>query len=99
MYIRHALPDLFSGQPLIITGRYTSAAKGTIRLQGTRAGEPYLARDPGHVPDRFEMTPTRRILGTQEIDELNVTGLVWPQNGNMKPGSEKKSHNLVSTIV
>jgi Ca-activated chloride channel family protein len=33
------LPDLFSGKPLVVTGRYSASATGTIRLQGTQAGE------------------------------------------------------------
>ena len=28
MFIRKRLPDLFSGKPLVITGRYTAAANG-----------------------------------------------------------------------
>ncbi len=34
------LPDLFSGKPLVITGRYTQPASGKVRLKGTRAGGP-----------------------------------------------------------
>lgn len=33
--------DLFSAKPVIVTGRYNRAAKGTIRLKGMRAGQPF----------------------------------------------------------
>jgi Ca-activated chloride channel homolog len=35
------LTDLFSAKPVILHGRYTSAATGTIRLRGKVAGQPY----------------------------------------------------------
>ena len=34
------IPDLFSAKPLVLTGRYSGAAKGTIRLHGKLAGAP-----------------------------------------------------------
>jgi Ca-activated chloride channel family protein len=40
------LPDLFSGQPLIVTGRYTQPASGSVRLRGTRAGGPFSREIP-----------------------------------------------------
>ncbi len=40
------LPDLFSGHPLIISGRYTVPAQGTVTLRGTRAGVPFVRRIP-----------------------------------------------------
>ena len=33
--------DLFTAKPVIVTGRYNRAAKGTIRLKGMRAGQPF----------------------------------------------------------
>jgi Ca-activated chloride channel homolog len=38
------VPDLFAAKPLVITGKYTGAARGTVRLTGTIAGKPF-ARD------------------------------------------------------
>lgn len=40
------LPDLFSGKPLVLTGRYTTAWKGTIQLRGKRAGEDFVRDIP-----------------------------------------------------
>lgn len=35
------IPDLFAARPLIVHGRFTSAARGVIRLAGKQAGRPY----------------------------------------------------------
>ncbi len=37
----NAIPDLFSAQPLIIKGRYTSGGKGVITLRGRTADGPF----------------------------------------------------------
>ncbi|MGH9936791.1 MAG: VIT domain-containing protein [Blastocatellia bacterium] len=36
------LPDLFSAKPLILTGRYTAASRGVIRLRGKLAGQNFV---------------------------------------------------------
>src|SRR3954468_12699973 len=33
--------DLFTAKPVIVTGRYNRAARGTIKLKGMRAGQPF----------------------------------------------------------
>jgi Ca-activated chloride channel family protein len=38
--IPQRIPDLFSAKPVVVTGRYSAPAKGTIRLRGTLAGAP-----------------------------------------------------------
>ncbi len=35
------IPDLFSAKPVVISGRYAGAARGTIRLRGKVAGRPF----------------------------------------------------------
>ncbi|MCI0403246.1 MAG: VIT and VWA domain-containing protein [Acidobacteria bacterium] len=34
------VPDVFSAKPVIVTGRYTGPARGTLRLRGRAAGQP-----------------------------------------------------------
>ena len=36
------LPDLFSGKPLVVSGRYLAPVSGNIRLKGKRAGEEFV---------------------------------------------------------
>jgi len=80
------LPDLFSGQPVIITGRYTQAASGTVRLKGTRAGGPF-SRD---IPVTFSggTPPFEALAGfwaRRRIDDLMSQDWLGLQQGTMKP--------------
>jgi Ca-activated chloride channel family protein len=80
------MPDLFSGQPLIITGRYTKPATGTVHLKGTRAGGGF-SRD---IPVTFSAStpPFDALAGfwaRRRIDELMSQDWLGMQNGGMKP--------------
>jgi Ca-activated chloride channel family protein len=80
------IPDLFSGQPLVITGRYTGSAHGTIRLRGTRAGEAFvrdIAVDFGsHAPADGLIA---NFWARRKIDDLMSQDWSGAQRGNMKP--------------
>jgi Ca-activated chloride channel homolog len=80
------LPDLFSGQPVIISGRYTQPASGTVRLKGTRAGGAF-SRD---IPVTFSAgTPPFEALAgfwaRRRIDDLMSQDWLGLQQGTMKP--------------
>ena len=80
------LPDLFSGQPVIISGRYTQPATGTIRLKGTRAGGAF-SRD---IPVTFSAStpPFEALAGfwaRRRIDDLMSQDWLGIQRGAMKP--------------
>ena len=80
------LPDLFSGQPVIITGRYTQPASGTVRLKGTRAG----GRFSREIPVTFSAgTPPFGALAgfwaRRRIDDLMSLDWLGLQQGTMKP--------------
>ncbi len=80
------LPDLFSGKPLVVSGRYTSAASGTIRIRGKRAGEDFSREVPVTLTGN---TGTDRTLASfwarRKIDALMSQDLPGLQSGNMKP--------------
>jgi Ca-activated chloride channel family protein len=40
------IPDLYASRPIMVTGRYTAAGQGVIRLVAKRAGEPYTREIP-----------------------------------------------------
>jgi Ca-activated chloride channel family protein len=89
------LPDLFSGQPVIITGRYTQAASGTVRLQGTRAGGPF-GRD---IPVAFSATaPSFDALAgfwaRRRIDDLMSQDWLGIERGTVKPELEEQITRL-----
>jgi Ca-activated chloride channel homolog len=80
------LPDLFSGQPLVITGRYTQPASGKVHLKGTRAGGPFT-RD---IPVAFSSStpPFDALAGfwaRRRIDNLMSQDWLGLQQGTMKP--------------
>jgi len=89
------LPDLFSGQPLIITGRYTGPAQGTIQLRGTRAGQAFV-RD---IPVNFSsQVSSQGVMGTfwarRKIDDLMSQDWSGAQQGQMKAGLQEQITQL-----
>ncbi|MDZ4802062.1 MAG: VIT domain-containing protein [Bryobacteraceae bacterium] len=44
------IADLFAAKPVVVTGKYSRAAKGVIRLQGRMAGKAYSAEIPVELP-------------------------------------------------
>ncbi len=71
-----ALSDLFSAKPVILKGRYTKPASGTIRLKGKVAGQEYVREIDVNFP---ENQPENDVLATlwarQRIDELSSKAL------------------------
>ena len=70
------IPDLFGAKPVIVTGRYTSGGKGTIRLKGKMAGQDFVREIPVELPD---VEKDHDALGTlwarQKIDDLTATAV------------------------
>jgi Ca-activated chloride channel family protein len=80
------LPDLFSGQPLVISGRYTHSASGTVHLKGTRAGGPF-SRDIA-VTFSSSTPPFDALAGywaRRRIDDLMSQDWLGIQRGAMDP--------------
>lgn len=46
------IPDLFAGQPLVISGRYRKPGTGTLIVEGKIAGEPVTFREVLRLPER-----------------------------------------------
>jgi len=89
------LPDLFSGQPLILTGRYTQAASGKVRLKGTRAGGQFV-RD---IPVTFSTStqPFDALAGfwaRSRINDLMSQDWLGMQQGSMKPALQEQITQL-----
>ena len=45
------IPDLFSAKPVILSGRYSSGAEGTIRLKGKMAGQEFVREIRVKLPE------------------------------------------------
>jgi Ca-activated chloride channel homolog len=67
------LPDLFSAKPVIVNGRYSNGASGTIRLKGKIAGQEYSRDIAVNLPDT---EPANEVLATlwarKRIDQLTT---------------------------
>jgi Ca-activated chloride channel family protein len=65
------IPDLFSAKPVVLSGRYTSSAEGTIRLKGKMAGQEFVREIPVKLP---ATEPEHDVLATlwarRKIDDL-----------------------------
>ncbi len=80
------IPDLFSGRPLVLTGRYTAGAKGVIRLKGKRAGGDFTREIPVNLSaDEHSHDALPSFWARQRIDELMSQDWAGLQSGNVKP--------------
>ncbi len=87
--------DLFSARPVIITGRYTAPAQGTIRLKGKRAGDPYSREIPVSFPAVQSDNPVVASLWAREkIDDLMSQDWSGAQQGNMRKDLQEQVTNI-----
>lgn len=64
--------DLFSAKPVIIHGRYTKAASGTIKLKGKVAGQDYVREIAVNLPENDAANDVLSTLWARtRIDELS----------------------------
>ena len=65
------IPDLFSAQPLVLTGKYKHPGKGTITVTGKIAGRPYSQKVPLTLPSRqVEHASLSSLWARTVIDDL-----------------------------
>lgn len=85
------LGDLFSAKPVIVNGRYKSAASGTVKLRGNLAGQPYEREIALNLPDA---DPANDVLTTlwarKRVDELSSEAL--------KPEKATEVNKLISAL-
>ena len=89
------LPDLFDGRPLVVTGRYTSPATGSIRLKGKQAGEDFVRDIP--VALSANVGSSSMLAGfwaRRRIDDLMSQDWNGAQSGNMKPEVQREITQL-----
>jgi Ca-activated chloride channel family protein len=80
------VPDLFGAKPVVLTGRYTAAGRGTIRLKGKMAGRDFVREIP---VDFSDSQPQHDVLSTlwarNRIEDLLSQDFAGAQRGDMKP--------------
>jgi Ca-activated chloride channel homolog len=80
------IPDLFSVKPLILTGRYTSAARGVIRLRGNLAGQNFVKEIPVELPEsQTEHDSMATLWARTRIDDLMSQDYAGIQNDDPQP--------------
>jgi Ca-activated chloride channel homolog len=89
------IPDLFTGKPLVVSGRYTAPADGSIVVHGRRAGEDFTRVIPVHLNSS---STAGNMLGSfwarRKIDDLMSQDWAGLQTGTAKPEVQKEITHL-----
>ena len=89
------VPDLFAAKPLVLTGRYSRSAKGTIRLKGKMAGQDFVREVAVDLPEsqtEHNVLPT--LWARQRIEDLMGQDYAGAQIGRVKPELKETITNL-----
>jgi len=87
--------DLFSGRPVVVTGRFTRSAKGVVTLKGKRAGDPYTKQINVAFPDNDSNNSLLASLWARaRVEHLMSQDLAGAQQQQMKPALEKEITQL-----
>src|SRR5262245_3086096 len=79
------LPDLFSAKPIVVSGRYTSGARGVIKLKGQTAGRDFTRDVAIELPDRQPRHDALSSLWARtRIDDLMSQDYNGIQNGTTR---------------
>jgi Ca-activated chloride channel family protein len=80
------IPDLFGAKPVILTGRYSSAARGTIRLKGKIAGNDFTREISVELPETMAANDVLAPLWARaRIDSLMAQDYAGVQRGTPRP--------------
>ena len=79
------IPDLFGAKPLVLTGRFTSAGRGTIRLKGKMGGSDFEREIPVELPETMALHDVLAPLWARaRVDNLMNQGFAGAQSGGMR---------------
>jgi len=80
------IPDLFGAKPVILTGRYTGAGHGVIRLKGKMSGREFVREIPVDFPEaEAQHNVLSSLWARRRIDDLMGQDYGGAQRGEMKP--------------
>ena len=84
VYPRH-IHDLFSGRPVVVTGRYTAPAQGAVRLLARRAGDFYSREIPVSLPaQENQNNAVASLWARDKIDDLMSQDWAGVQQGTLR---------------
>lgn len=79
------IPDLFSAKPVVLTGRFTTPARGNIRLKGKVAGNDFTREVAVEFPETMASHDVLASLWARaRIDNLMGQDYAGAQAGNMQ---------------
>jgi Ca-activated chloride channel family protein len=79
------IPDLFGAKPLILTGRFTAAGRGTIRLKGKMGASDFVREIPVELPETMALHDVLAPLWARaRVDNLMNQDYAGAQSGNMR---------------
>ncbi len=80
------IPDLFSAKPVILTGRYTSAGRGVVRLKGKMAGNDFVREIQVEFPEaQSQHDVLASLWARRRIDDLMGQDYNGVQQASMRP--------------
>jgi Ca-activated chloride channel family protein len=80
------IPDLFGAKPVILTGRYTGAGRGVIRLKGKMSGREFVREIAVEFPEsESQHNVLSSLWARARIDDLMGQDYKGMQQGEMKP--------------
>ncbi|HKO63083.1 MAG TPA: VIT domain-containing protein [Pyrinomonadaceae bacterium] len=89
------IPDLFSAKPVVLTGRYTAAGRGVLRLKGKMSGREFVREIPVDFPESMAQHDVLAPLWARSrIDNLMSQDFAGAQQGTMKPELKETIINL-----
>jgi Ca-activated chloride channel family protein len=65
-----AIPDVYAGMPLVVSGVYTQPGRAKITITATTAGHRVAIPVEVTLPDRVDDEPVSALYGRKKIDEL-----------------------------
>lgn len=65
-----AIPDVYAGMPLVVSGVYTQPGRAKITITATTAGHRVALPVEVTLPDRVDDEPVSALYGRKKIDEL-----------------------------
>ena len=80
------IPDLFGAKPVVVTGRFTTPASGTIKLKGNMAGSEFTREIPVTLPETMALHDVLAPLWARaRIDELMSEDYEGTLFGTIRP--------------
>lgn len=91
----NTLSDLFSAKPVILHGRYTKGASGTIKLKGKVAGQDYVREILVNLPETESKHDVLATLWARtRIDELMTKNYIAAQDDKTRSEAQNAITNI-----